>query len=151
MSPPFSLNKYTQQMQWLLLWMTLHFTALHAVVDDSHSLAMGAATPFVQQGFLVREDYWSGEIKNNTEKMIKHQMFKGNEYAFWLASSLENVSLELKIIDERGQIISFDFKNHTQACSVRINPPRSGTYTIVYRLTSSTDSSIPWALAYGYR
>ncbi len=79
-----------------------------ATVDESHDYTMEAATPFVEQGFIVREDYWNGEVKSGQKLMISHQLFKGNEYAFWLGSVNDDVELDLKVYDEKGNAIQLD-------------------------------------------
>ncbi len=122
-----------------------------ATVDDAHSFAMEAAIPFVEQGFIVREDYWNGEVKSGQKLMIKHQMFKGNEYAFWLGSANEDVTYELKVYDEKNKEITIDAKADKMFASARVNPPKTGTYTIVFSVTSKKEKGLYWALAYGYR
>lgn len=122
-----------------------------ATVDDAHSFAMEAAIPFVEQGFIVREDYWNGEVKSGQKLMIKHQMFKGNEYAFWLGSANEDVTFELKVYDEKNKEITIDAKADKMFASARVNPPKTGTYSIVFSVTSKKEKGLYWALAYGYR
>ena len=121
-----------------------------ATVDDAHSFAMEAAVPFVEQGFIVREDYWNGEVKSGQKLMIKHQMFKGNEYAFWLGSANEDVTFELKVYDDKNKEITIDAKSDKMFASMRVNPPKTGTYTIVFSVTSKKEKGLYWALAYGY-
>ncbi len=100
---------------------------LQATVDESHDFAMEAATPFVEQGFIVREDYWNGEVKSGQKLMITHQLFKGNEYAFWLGTSQEGVALDMKVYDEKNQPIQINAKADKNFMSVRVNPPKTGT------------------------
>ena len=133
------------------LLLSLIHTPVHASVDDAHSFAMEAAVPFVEQGFIVREDYWNGEIKSGQQLMIKHQLFKGNEYAFWLATANEGVKLDLKVFDDKGKAIEIDQKKAELWSTARVNPPKTGTYTLVFSLTSKTEVGLFWALAYGYR
>ncbi|MBL9176421.1 MAG: hypothetical protein JNM65_00065 [Verrucomicrobiaceae bacterium] len=136
----------------ILLALLLPLTALvHATVDESHDFAMEAATPFVEQGFIVREDYWNGEVKSGQKLMITHQLFKGNEYAFWLGTANENVVLDMKVFDEKGQPVQINAKADKFSMSVRVNPPKTGTYRIVFDLKSKKEASVMWALAYGYR
>lgn len=123
----------------------------HATIDDAHSFAMEAAVPFVEQGFIVREDYWNGEIKSGQKLMVRHQMFKGNEYAFWLGTAGEDATFELKVLDETGKEIELDFKSKGLYATVRVNPPKTGTYSVVFSVTSKKEKSVYWALAYGYR
>jgi hypothetical protein len=124
---------------------------LHATVDESHDFAMEAALPFVEQGFIVREDYWNGEVKSGQKLMITHQLFKGNEYAFWLGTANEGVALEMKVFDEKGLPVQINSKADKFFISVRVNPPRTGTYRVVLELKSNKEPSVLWALAYGYR
>lgn len=135
----------------LAVLLTLNFAPALASVDDAHSFAMEAAVPFVEQGFIVREDYWNGEIKSGQQLMIKHQLFKGNEYAFWLATANEGAKLDLKVYDEKGKTIEIDQKAGDLWTTARVNPPKTGTYTLVFSLTSKTEIGLFWALAYGYR
>ncbi len=126
-------------------------TLVHATVDEAHDFTMEAATPFVEQGFIVREDYWNGEVKSGQKLMITHQLFKGNEYAFWLGTSQEGVTLDMKVFDEKNQPVQINAKADKFFMSVRVNPPKTGTYKIVFELTSKKEPAVLWALAYGYR
>jgi hypothetical protein len=122
-----------------------------ATIDDAHSFAMEAAIPFVQKGFIVREDYWNGEVKSGQRLMVKHQMFKGNEYAFWIGCPEEDAQFELKVLDEKGAEITLDFSSRQYFASIRVNPPRTGTYTVIFSVSSKRSKGLYWALAYGYR
>jgi len=127
--------------------------AARATVDDAHSFAMEAAVPFVADGFIVREDYWNGEVKSGQKLMVRHQLFKGNDYAFWLGAANEDCTMDIQVLDDKGTAIHITPKigigpNFT---SVRVNPPRTGTYSVVFSVTSKTEKTVFWALAYGYR
>ena len=124
-----------------------------ATVDDAHGFAMEAATPFVEQGFIVREDYWHGEVKSGQKLMVRHQLFKGNEYAFWLGTANEDCKLLLQVLDEAGKPVHIDFKEDKSGMfsTLRVNPPKTGTYSVVFSVTSKKEKGVFWALAYGYR
>jgi hypothetical protein len=124
-----------------------------ATVDDAHGFAMEAATPFVEQGFIVREDYWRGEVKSGQKLMVRHQLFKGNEYAFWLGTANDDCKLDLQVLDEAGKAVHIDFKQDKTGmfASVRVNPPKTGTYAVVFSVKSKNETGVFWAVAYGYR
>ena len=124
-----------------------------ATVDDAHGFAMEAASPFVEDGFIVREDYWHGEVISGQKLMVRHQLFKGNEYAFWLGTANEDCKLDLQVLDEAGKPVHIDRKDDKNGMfvSVRVNPPKTGTYAVVFSVKSKREKSIFWALAYGYR
>lgn len=127
--------------------------AAYSSVDDAHSFAMEAADPFVKEGFIVREDYWNGEVLSGQKLMVKHQLFKGNEYAFWLGTANDDCKLVIEVLDEKGNAIHITPKIGVggQFTSVRVNPPKTGTYSVVFSVTSNTEKGVFWALAYGYR
>jgi len=122
-----------------------------AIVDDAHSMAMELATPYVEKGFQVRQDYWKGEVKTGTAKQVKAQLFKGNEYWFFLGCDADECELELKIVDAKGKSLHAETKKIKGAIGVRILPPRTGSYTIVFTVTSADVAKPHWALAYAYR
>lgn len=124
---------------------------LQATVDEAHDYAMQAATPFVEQGYTVREDYWNGEVESGQRLAIRHQLFKGNEYAFWLGTANDGSELELAVYDAKGQPVHMERKADKNSVSVRVNPPRTGTYTVVFSVKSKKERGVTWALAYGYR
>jgi hypothetical protein len=136
----------------LALFVLVFAVPARASVDDAHSFAMEAATPFVEQGFIVREDYWNGEVKSGQQLMIRHQLFRGNEYAFWLGTANENCKLDLQVLDANNKPIQITTKIGVGPTytSIRVNPPATGSYTLIFSVTSKTDASVFWALAYGY-
>ena len=122
-----------------------------ATVDEAHDHAMEAAAPFVEQGYTVREDYWNGEVESGQKLAVRHQLFKGNEYAFWLGTGNPDCELDVAVYDEKGQPVHMERKQGKHTCSIRVNPPRTGTYTVVFSVKSKKERGVTWALAYGYR
>lgn len=122
-----------------------------ASVDDSHSAAMEAAAPAVKDGFKIRQEYWSGTLKSGQQKIVKQQLFKGNEYWFFLGTDAEKATLKVDIFDRKGTKINVETKLVENAAAVRVLAPATGTYIVVFSLTGKEGDQIPWALAYGYR
>lgn len=154
-TPNSSLHDAQRRIVGALTALALAVTApvARATVDDAHGFAMEAASPFVEQGFIVREDYWHGEVQSAQKLMVRHQLFKGNEYAFWLGTANEDCKLELQVLDEGGKPVHIDRKEDENGMfvSVRVNPPKTGTYAVVFSVKSKREKSVLWALAYGYR
>ena len=122
-----------------------------AFVDDAHSVALELATPYVAKGFAVRQDYWKGETKSGESKQVKAQLFKGNEYWFWLGCDAEECELELKVLDLKGTAVAVETKKGRNAVGVRVLPPKTGSYTFVFTIKITGGDKASWALAYGYR
>lgn len=154
MKPPRLLNLSSVMSRFALLLAAILFTAVlpvQAVVDDSHSAAMEAAVPAVKEGFKIRQEYWNGTMKSGDKKIVKQQLFKGNEYWFFLGTDTEKATLKIDIFDRKGTKINVETKLSENAAAVRVLAPATGTYIVVFSLTSKEGEDIPWALAYGYR
>jgi hypothetical protein len=109
-------------------------------VDDAHSMAMEMATPHVAKGFVVRQDYWKGEVKSGEPKQIKAQLFKGNEYWFWLGCDADECELELKVLDQKGTAVAAETKKGRNAAAIRVLPAKTGSYTLAIMRKSSCGS-----------
>src|ERR687887_1860815 len=74
-------------------------TTARASVDDAQSFALQAAEPYIKEGFQVREDYWGGDLGSGEKKAVRQQLFKGNEYWFWLGTDVERARISVHIYD----------------------------------------------------
>jgi hypothetical protein len=137
-------------------------TPAQAVVDDAHTEAMELAGAAYKKGFKIREDYWKGTCVPGEKKSVKAQLFKGNEYWFWLGSDEDNCDYTLDIYDGSGQKINLETTSSQSAIGVRVVPPKTGTYVAVFTISLKPDppdtktklekpAKICWALAYGWR
>lgn len=125
--------------------------SLFGILDEAHSFAMEAAAEHVQKGFTVREDYWKGELKPGEEKVIRHQLFKGNEYWFWLGSSVEGALPSVSIYDLEGKLVQVESIRNPHMAAARVLPPKTGSYLVLVSVKAKDAEVVDWALAYGYR
>ena len=137
----------------LLLCLTLaSLTPLPAAVDDAHSKAMEIADAPYKKGFKVREDYWKGDMKSGEKKAVKAQLFKGNEYWFWLGCEQDEAEMTIDVFNAAGEKISVETIAAIGATGVRVVPPKTGTYTTIFTITlKKGKGKFNWALAFGYR
>ncbi len=123
-----------------------------ATVDDAHSTTMELAAPHVEKGFKVRQDYWKGEVKPGATKLVNHTLFKGNEYWFWFAIDADEGEVSLKVLDSQGNEVQAEKAGDGKTtAAVRVLPPKTGTYSIVFTVKKPGKDPVQWALAYGYR
>jgi hypothetical protein len=137
---------------YLFLPMLLATLAL-AKVDDAKAAADLAATDAVKQGFFKREEHWSGLAKSGAVKGVKAQLFKGNDYIFWLGCGQEEVEVTLEIYDLKGVKVSTQTTDVAKGKSVKVTPPDTGAYIIKFSVVNKKDAavSVDWALTYAYR
>ena len=82
--------------------------AIFASVDSNtvyaRAFALLAAEPYVEQGFQLREDYWAGELASGERKAVRQQLFRGNEYWFWLGTEVDGAKESVHIYNSDGQL-----------------------------------------------
>jgi hypothetical protein len=135
----------------LLLSAVLALTPAMASVDDALSYALEAAQPYIKEGFTVRQDYWGGDMAVKQAKAITHQLFKGNEYWFWLGADEKNAKLSVHVYDSDGNLCDVDFKQKNNMAMARVVPKRTGTYYLIVEIEKSGKERTHWGMAYGFR
>jgi hypothetical protein len=122
-----------------------------ATVDDALSYALDAAQPYLKEGFTVREDYWGGDMAVGQPKAITQQLFKGNEYWFWMGTDVKGVRISVHIYDSEGNLCEVESWQKGQLAAGRVVPKRSGTYYIIVEIEKSPRERTHWGMAYGFR
>ncbi len=123
----------------------------HALVDEAHSVVMEGVTSYVENGFTIRADYWNGNLPAGEQRLIRHQLFRGNEYWFWIGTSLQDCKIEIEVYDGEGRAVSVEKKTKDNFAGVRVTPASTSSHYILIRLSSQKHEKIDWALVYGYR
>jgi hypothetical protein len=144
--------KLLLRVSFLLMAVIVMQRAAYASVDDAQSFALQAAEPYVKQGFQVREDYWGGDLASGEKKAVRQQLFKGNEYWFWLGTEVDRAKVSVHIYDSDGKLAeepdSWE-KGHFAAAHVA--PKTTGSYFIIVSVEESPEERTHWALVYGFR
>lgn len=119
--------------------------------DEAHAIIMQAAKPFVDDGFTLRADYWHGKIDSAKQRLIRHQLFRGNEYWFWVATSVPNCKISIEVYNSAGESISVEKRESARWAASRVTPAQTGSYYILVKMESLTEAALDWAVVYGYR
>ena len=129
-----------------------------AILDDARSFAIEAALPWLEgkdgaaAPFAVRDAWWSGDSKVKEPKIIRHQMFKRNEYWFWAATDDLEGTISIAVYDDEGKLVkSVERFNRSHTAGVKVVPETTGTYYIRVVVESATTPIAHWAVVYGYR
>ncbi|MGB9476553.1 MAG: hypothetical protein WCE87_15925 [Candidatus Udaeobacter sp.] len=123
-----------------------------ASVDDAQSFALQAAEPYVKQGFQVREDYWGGDLASGEKKAVRQQLFKGNEYWFWLGTEVDRAKVSVHVYDSDGKLAEEpDSWEKGHFAAAHIIPKTTGSYFIIVSVEQSPEERTHWALVYGFR
>jgi len=123
-----------------------------ASVDDAQSFALQAAEPYVKQGFQVREDYWGGDLASGEKKAVRQQLFKGNEYWFWLGTEVDKAKVSVHIYDSDGKLAEEpDSWEKGHFAAAHVIPKATGSYFVIVSVEQSPEERTHWALVYGFR
>ena len=122
-----------------------------ASVDDALSYALEAAQPYVKEGFTVREDYWGGDMAVKQAKAITHQLFKGNEYWFWMGSDTQAAKISVHVYDSDGNLAEVEAWQKPHMAAARVIPKRTGSYYLMVEIEKSPEERTHWSLVYGFR
>ncbi len=123
----------------------------YATIDDALSFALEAADPYVKEGFTVREDYWGGDLPVKSTKAIVHQLFKGNEYWFWMGTDQKAAKISVHIYDSAGNLAESEAWQKPHFAAARIVPKKTGSYYLIVEIEKSPDERTYWSLAYGFK
>ena len=126
--------------------------AIFATVDDAQAFALQAAEPYVKQGFQVREDYWGGDLGSGEKKAVRQQLFKGNEYWFWLGTEVDRAKVSVHVYDSDGKLAEeSDGWQKGHFAAAHVVPKATGSYFIIVSVEESPEERTHWALVYGFR
>lgn len=141
-------------------------------INEAISRALEAATPYVDQGFEVREDNWSGNVVTGKSLLVKHQLFRGNEYWFWAGTSWPGATVKVDVFNSKGVLISLESFAKDGMAGARCLPEKTESYFIRViadydknseeakkaRIEfanepefSETPEKLDWGLTYGWR
>jgi hypothetical protein len=136
----------------LLLVLTGLLPSILATVDDAQSFALQAAEPYVKQGFQVREDYWGGDLGSGEKKAVRQQLFKGNEYWFWMGTEVDKAKVAVHVYDSDGKLAEEpDSWEKGHFAAAHVIPKATGSYFIIVSVEQSPEERTHWALVYGFR
>lgn len=124
---------------------------VYGTMQEAITMALEAATPYVKDGFKIREDNWHGDTKSGRPLLVKHQLFRGNEYWFWAATSFPDSTVTVGVFDSKGNLVSLESFSKDGKSGVRVLPKKSGTYFIRVTVSSTQHDELDWGLVYGYR
>ena len=123
-------------------------------VHEGKSFAIEAAVPQLEleeNPFVLREAWWNGELQPGETKIIQHQLFKRNEYWFWLGVSQMESKVSVHVYDSEGKLSEAEAWQDRNVAAARIVPKQTGVYYIRVAVETVSEPPAEWAVVYGYR
>jgi hypothetical protein len=85
-------------------------------------------------------------------KGVRQQLFKGNEYWFWLGTEVDHAKVSVHIYNSDGNLAEQpDSWAKAHFAAAHIIPKTTGSYFIIVSVEESPAARTHWALGYGFR
>ncbi len=148
--------KATSLTAWILSALVLLGGAgwVFAFVHEGKSAAIEAALPKLdlkKNPYALREAWWHGEMKKGETKLIQHQLFKRNDYWFWMGASDPGAKVNLHIYDAEGNLVDVESFDKGHVAGARVTPKSSGIFYIRIKVEAGSVDSTGWAVIYAFR
>ncbi len=111
--------------------------------------ALTLAGAFANNGFKVRDGYWSGTLEKGGKKAIEVNLYAGNEYWFSLGASAEASAVEVKVFNEEGAQVNTESYTEGMTAAAGFRPEASGPYYLQIGGTTGADAT--FCLVYSYK
>ncbi len=115
----------------------------------------GVFEPDAKQGYVLRQESWNGSLPVGDNTPIRQQLFKNNEYRFYLWTDVKGAKLSVHIYDQDGNLIDGhtgeQASGSTHFAEVDVKPESTGSYYLIVKVERSSAKSTAWQMAYAYK
>jgi hypothetical protein len=133
---------------------------LHAEVENAlivqndtdlsaRSKALELAGAFSNDGYKIRDGYWSGEIEPDRPQFLEVNLFAGNEYWFSAAATPPARKIAVAVFDEKGKPVDFQTHEDGAVAAAGFAPEVSGRYYV--KLSALEGGKSQFCLLYSYK
>ena len=139
-------------MKNLFLSLIVAGTCLAAPSDDAvtaRRAALDLAGAFTNDGFKLRDGHLTGTIKVGEPKIVRVNLFSGNEYWFTVAGGPKVKKLAISIFDEAGKAVASEPLDDEARGAVGFAPTASGPYLLKIEQVEGEPGE--FALIYSYK
>jgi hypothetical protein len=111
--------------------------------------ALELAGAWANDGFLLRDAHWSGELKIGTPKTVQVNLYAGNQYWFTLAATSPARKVAISVFDATGKSAPTEPYANGLRAAAGFAPAASGAYYIKVEQLEGEPSA--FALVYSYK
>lgn len=116
---------------------------------EAHKLVLDLTGAFSNDGFKLRDGYWTGTIKPQERALVAVNLYAGNQYWFSTAASAKAKKISVDVYDENGKPLVTETYNSGDKASAGLSPTTSGQYFVSIGLLEG--EATPFCLVYSYK
>jgi hypothetical protein len=113
------------------------------------SRALELARAFTNEGYKVRDGFWSGLLEKDRPILIEVYLFSGNDYWFSAANMDPAVRLSVSIFDSNGHPVGSESFQEESRAAGSISVIQTGRYFIQLAMTEGDTSET--CMVYSYK
>ncbi len=115
----------------------------------ARSKVLELAGAFANDGYKVRDGYWSGVLEPGKPQILEVNLFAGNAYWFSAAAVAPARKLSVTLFDENGRPVAGEVFGDGATAAAGLLPDASGRYFV--RLELVEGDKADFCLVYSYK
>jgi len=116
---------------------------------EAHKLVLDLTGAFSNDGFKLRDGYWTGTIKPREHAIVAVNLFSGNQYWFSAAANSKAKKISVDVYDENGKPVTIETYNSGDKAAAGFSPTNSGQYFVSLGLQEGEPTT--FCLVYSYK
>lgn len=117
---------------------------------EVRDLAYEAMDVYREDGFHLRDEMLVGKLYKGEAYYFDTQLSAGNDYFFYVAGDKRLKSVEVRVYDEKWQLVSANITNEPQA-EATYKPEWSGIFHIKVNIADADKEGAYWFVISGYK
>lgn len=113
------------------------------------SRALELAGAFANDGYKIRDGFWSGTLEAGKPQFLQVNLFSGNEYWFSAAVLVPSAKLSVTLFDENGLPLKQEVYQDGASAAAGLVPEMSGKYFVRVELLNADKAE--FCLVYSYK
>ena len=115
----------------------------------------GVFGPDAKLGYVLRQEGWNGSLPVGDNTPIRQQLFKNNDYRFYVWSDVKGAKVSVHVYDQDGNLVdgrvAEKANGETHFAEVDVRPESTGSYYLIVKVEQSSSKSTAWQMAYAYK
>ena len=104
---------------------------------------------------MLREEGWNGSLLVGDKTPIRQQLFKNNDYRFYVWSTVKGAKVSVHVYDQDGNLVDGQTAEKadgtTHFAEVDVRPGTTGSYFLIVKVEQSSSKTTAWQMAYAYK
>jgi len=137
---------------WILALMLMAGSAGAAPSNEevqARKTALDLAGAFTNDGFKLRDGYWTGRLSPQKARVVQVNLYAGNEYWFSVGATEKAGKLSITVYDETGKKVDFDPFGEGHTAAAGFSPEVSGPYFL--KIEELEGDTATFCLLYSYK